>query len=170
MYFRMSYPVPSLKHLAARFLNHREATRPCCCTPNICCRSCLGCWRVSLTVDWFMHFRKWWRELFPHKSRKNNCISRTIQRIQTGLAHSNIIINVGLICSLGCPHRKTNCLIIEIVTHSTFYRHPSAPKAATTTNTGYAAIGSCSFPMVQKSCCKMLQRRNRKRHPKIHDS
>ena len=48
MYFRTSFTVPSLKHLAARFLHHREGTRPCSCTPDICCRSCIGCWRVSL--------------------------------------------------------------------------------------------------------------------------
>jgi len=49
-------------------------------------------------------------------------------------------------------------------------RHPSAPEAATTTNIRHAAAGSCSFPTVQKSCRRMLQRRNRKRRPKIHDS
>ena len=71
------------------------------------------------------------RELGPHKSRKNNCISRTMQRIQTGLvplrcwqpAHSNDINIVGLICSLRCPQRKTTKFyypIIEGATHSTF--------------------------------------------------
>ena len=60
--------------------------------------------------------------------------------------------------------------IIEGATHSTFQRHPSASEAATTTNIRHAAAGSCSFPMVQKFCHKMLQRRNRKQCPEIHDS
>ena len=70
-------------------------------------------------------------ELGPHKSRKNNCNLRTMQRIQTGLvalrcwqpAHSNDINIVGLICSLRCPQRKTTKIfypIIEGATHSTF--------------------------------------------------
>ena len=112
---------------------------------------------------------------------KNNCISRTMQRIQTGLvllrwwepAHSNDINVVGLTCSLVCPQRKNSeiyCPIIEGAIRSTFKRYPSAPKAATTTNIGHVAAGSCSFPMVQKPCRKMLQRKNRKRHPKIQSS
>ena len=88
---------------------------------------------------WFMGFMKVVAPCFceqgPHKSRKNNCISRTMQ---TGLvplrcwqpAHSNDINIVGLICSLGCPQRKTTkiyCLIFEGETHSTFsdtLQHP----------------------------------------------
>ena len=42
------------------------------------------------------------------------------------------------------------------------------PKAATVTNIRRAAAGSCSFPIVQKSCRELLQKRNRKRRPKIH--
>ena len=48
MYFWTSFSVPSMKQLLARFLYHREATRPCCCMPDICRHSCLECWRVSL--------------------------------------------------------------------------------------------------------------------------
>ena len=43
MYFQTSFSVPLLKHFASRFLHHREATRSCCRSPDICCRSCLGC-------------------------------------------------------------------------------------------------------------------------------
>ena len=97
---------------------------------------------------------------------QEHLISKTMQRIQTGLvplcswepAHSN---TMGLICSLGCPQWKIYCLIIEGATHSTFQWHPSAPRASTTTNIRLAA-GSCSFLVVQKSCRKMLQRWNRK--------
>ena len=31
-----------------KILHYREATRRCCCKPDICCRSCHGCWWVSL--------------------------------------------------------------------------------------------------------------------------
>ena len=121
------------------------------------------------------------RELGPHKSRKNSCSSGTTQRIKTrlvllhwrGPVHPNDIGIVSLMCSLGCPQRKTTkiyCPINEVATHSTFQRHPSAPKAAMVTIIGRAAAGSCSSPVVQKSCRKMLQRRNRKRRPKIHNS
>ena len=48
MYFRMSFSVPSLKQLLARFLHHREATSPCYWMPDICCHSCFECWRVLL--------------------------------------------------------------------------------------------------------------------------
>ena len=123
MYFRTSFPVPSLKHPATRFLHRREATRPCCCMPDVCCRSCLGCWRVSLKcwvgrslndshqctgtspvcircmvleIQLFLihAFQKvaalCFRKLGPHKSRKNNCISRTMRLVQTGLVPVNL--------------------------------------------------------------------------------
>ena len=93
-----------------------------------------------------------------------------MQRIKTrlvplrwrGPVHSNDTGIVSLMCSLGCPQRKTKiyCPIIEGANPSTFQRYPSAPKGATVTNT---SAGSCSSPMVQKSCRRMLQRRNRKR-------
>ena len=108
-------------------------------------------------------------------------ISKTMRSIQTKLiplrcwqpAHSNDINIVGLICSLGCPQWKTTKIYYPIIWGSNplnIRQHPSASEAATTTNIKRAAAGSCSFPMVQKSCRKMLQRRNRKRRPKIHDS
>ena len=72
--------------------------------------------------------------------------------------HIPMIINiVGLICSLGCPQRKTTniyCPIIEGATHSTFQQHPSAPKAAMTTNIRCAAAGSCSSTMLAARCFK----------------
>ena len=46
MYFRRSFPVPSLKDLSAGFLQHQGAARPYCCTPDICHHTCLGSWRV----------------------------------------------------------------------------------------------------------------------------
>ena len=47
-YFRTSFSLSSLKQLSARFLHHRRAARPYCCTPDTCRRSCLECWSVSL--------------------------------------------------------------------------------------------------------------------------
>ena len=68
-------------------------------------------------------------------------------------------------CSLGCLQQKTKknyCPIIEWATHSTFQQHPSELKAAAMLNITHVVAGSCSSLMVQKSCWKMLQRRNRK--------
>ena len=97
------------------------------------------------------------------KAEKNRCSSKTTQRIKTrlvplhwqGPVHSIDTGIVDLKCSRGCPQRKTTkicCLYIEGATHSTYNRHPSALKAAMATNIRHAAAGSCSFPMVQKSC------------------
>ena len=116
-----------------------------------------------------------------HKSRKNSCSSKTTQRIKTrlvplhwqGPVHSIDTSIVDLVCSRGCPQRKTTkicCMFIEGATHSTYKRHTSALKTAMATNFRHAASGSCHFLMVQKSCQKMLHRRNRKRCPKICDS
>ena len=71
---------------------------------------------------------------------------------------------------LGVSTAKNYCPVIEGVTHSTFQLHPSAPKAGMVTNIRCAAVGSCCSLMLQKSRRKILQRRNRKRPPKIHDS
>ena len=119
------------------------------------------------------------RELGPHKSSVSrkpcNVYKRDLYRYVGENLHIPMISTsyVGLIRSLGCPQRKTTkiyCPIIEGATRSTFQRHPSTPNAVMTTNIKRAAAGSCTFPMVQKSCRKMLQRRSSKRHPKIHDS
>ena len=48
MYFWTSFSVSPMKHLVATFLHHQRATRPCCCTLDIYCRSCPWCWRVLL--------------------------------------------------------------------------------------------------------------------------
>ena len=74
----------------------------------------------------------------PHKSRKNSCSSITTQRIKTrfvplrwrGPVHPNDTGIVSLMCSLGCPQRKTTkiyCPIIEVATPQHFsdtLQHP----------------------------------------------
>ena len=82
-------------------------------------------------------------------------------------AHSYDTNIVGIICSWGCPRGKNTkiyCPVIEGVTHSTFQQHTLAPKVATATNIRSTAGGSCSFPMVKKSCQKLLQKMNKKKH------
>ena len=87
---------------------------------------------------WGPSSRKHGATTFWNPWTKNNCISKTMQCVQTGLvllccwqpAHSNDINIVGLICNLGCPQQKTAkiyFLIIEGATHSTFsdtLQHP----------------------------------------------
>jgi len=72
---------------------------------------------------------------------KNNCISRTIQRIQTTVTLVRTCTfqwywYVGLICSLGCPQQKITkmyCLVIEEATHLIFQlrQHWTALKCRT---------------------------------------
>ena len=52
MCFRTSLPAPFLKQLSARFQHCWQAARPCCCTPDICPRSCLGRWGVLPKIEW----------------------------------------------------------------------------------------------------------------------
>ena len=52
MYLRTALPVLFLKQLSARFLHCWKDARPCCCTPGICHRSCLGGWGVLPKIEW----------------------------------------------------------------------------------------------------------------------
>ena len=52
MYLRTPLPVPFLKQLSARFPHCWKDARPCCCTPGICHRSCLGRWGVLPKIEW----------------------------------------------------------------------------------------------------------------------
>ena len=52
MYFRTSFPVPSLKQLLARFLHHWEATRPCCWMPDIVAIAVLSAEGCRWYVEW----------------------------------------------------------------------------------------------------------------------
>ena len=91
MYFRTSFPVPSLKHLAARFLHHREATRSSAAAARL---------------------------IFVVVSRKPcNVYKRDLYRY---VANSNATNIVGPICSLGCQQRETTNMLICAVYFSAY--------------------------------------------------
>ena len=136
MYFQMSFPVPSLKHLAARFLHHCYdiETRPtilislecagcqqCNGTSPVCIRCMVLEIQLFFLLLWGPSSRKHGATTFWNPWIKNNCISKTMQCIQMGLvplrcwqpAHSNDINIIGLICSFGCPQRKTKKFTIR---------------------------------------------------------
>ena len=112
MYIWMLFPAPSLKWLSARFLHHWEATRPCCCMPNIYCRSCLGCWKVSL---------KCWGGRSLNDSTVNFCRFSLCRCL-----HFRPMISESLECT--GPHKRNSislvfirCVVLELQPFSSFY-------------------------------------------------
>ena len=124
MYIWMLFPAPSLKWLSARFLHHWEATRPCCCMPNIYCRSCLGCWRVSL---------KCWVGRSLNDSTVNFCRFSLCTCL-----HFRPMISVSLECT--GPHKRNSislvfirCVVLELQLFFQLLCWPSSWKHGATT-------------------------------------
>ena len=65
-------------------------------------------------------------------------------------------------CSWAYPQRKTCCPVIEGVTHFNISATSFSTQGSYGDKYRHSPSGSCSFSNVQKSCQKMLQRRNRK--------
>ena len=72
MYLRTPLPVPFLKQLSARFPHCWKDARPCCCTPGICHRNCLGRCGVLPKIEWVARSKigQWNYVVFRHRHPK----------------------------------------------------------------------------------------------------
>jgi len=109
---------------------------------------------------------------------KNSCSSITTQCIKTrlvplhwpGPVHLTDTSIVGLMCSWGCPHRQLRKFTVLLLREKpTQHLTTTCNQGSFSKNIKRTATRSCCSPKVQKLCQELLQRRNRKRCPKIHD-
>ena len=167
--FRTSFPVPSLKHLSARFFAPSGSYKILAAAARL-----IFIWWYKSHFNMLHSSRdivvldscisesgsavfSWTR---PAKMQKSNCNSRTTQRIKAqlvplywrGRVHSNDTSIVGLMCSWGCPQWKTYMKIYYPVIE----RGPTQQSATPFSTQGsysnkYQAYRSRVL-LVQKSC------------------